>query len=292
MVTTSAELRRLAAKELGLLVDVPAAEVGAVTVTTLDIAKLADVAPNVETMRDAFVLNRTLTESADAVDYARVISFGYPATNIVTLARAPVATWLTSHDYEVYWILNPEEWMDSLNESLRPLWHVERSAMVPYVANQDEYALGTDLKTQGDLLELFERDNNPAPPLEGKLPAYSILEDRHIVTVKLHLTPSGPITNRGIVVKYRKRYPTLDESTADIVAPDVLAVPAGALKGAEKIFKKRGKGMKELFGMAMVVLERELRIAKDEIMPKFVARDFVSDDEWVPAKDLDFIFSW
>lgn len=276
-------LRRKITGDLGLLIEAPYLRVDGNTAT---VDKLADIAPNPEIMRDAFFY---VISGTDKGKWSRVTAFNYPSNNTVDLAVSILVD-ETSQISEFYFMLDPDNWDRVINEALTELWRWDR-ASIALLANTNEYVLPDWIQTAGQIGEVLFRDTNPSPPIEGPAPSWTVQEDDNVLTMKLFSQP-GSVTNVNLIVKARRYYSELDVDVDATTFPIQLIIQAGVLKAAEKIFKTRGRAMRELFGQTLIIAQRKLDEQKLQHMPKIIAREFVHDGDWNPASDFETTPGW
>jgi hypothetical protein len=277
-------IRRKVAGDLGLLIEAPYTRVDADTAT---VDHLADVTPNPEIMRDAFFY---VLSGSDAGEWSRITGFNYPTNNNVDLAVGILADVTADLLSEIYFMLDLDNWNRVVNEALTELWRWDRQT-IPLIANTDEYALASWIQTSGQIGEVLFRDTNPSPPLEGPVPAWTLQEDDNVLTLKILQLPAQ-VTNVNIVVKARRYYAELATDAATTTCPLQLITQAGVLKAAEKIFKTRGRAMRDLFGQTLIVAQKKLDEQKADHMPKIIAREFVHDGDWNPTRDFELTPGW
>ncbi len=277
-------LRRKITGDLGLLIEAPYTRVDADTAT---VDKLADIAPNPEIMRDAFFY---VLSGGDAETWSRITAFNYPAANTIDLAVGILVDATADLLSEMYFMLNVDDWNRVVNEALTELWRWDRQS-IPLIANTNEYALASWIQTGGQVGEILFRDTNPTPAIEGPAPTWTIQEDDNVLTLKIFQLPAL-VTNVNVIVKARHYYDELVTDAATTTCPLQLITQAGVLKGAEKIFKTRGKAMRDLFGQTLIVAQKKLDEQKQEHMPKIIAREFVHDGDWTPGRDFEITAGW
>ncbi len=277
-------LRRKITGDLGLLIEAPYTRVDADTAT---VDKLADIAPNPEIMRDAFFY---VLSGTDAGTWSRVTQFLYPASNNIDLAVGILGDVTADLLSEIYFMLDVDNWNRVINEALTELWRWDRQS-IPLIANTNEYALASWIQTKGQIAEVLFRDTNPTPAVEGPAPTWTIQEDDNVLTLKILSLPVQ-VTNINVIVKARHYYDELVTDAATTTCPLQLITQAGVLKGAEKIFKTRGKAMRDLFGQTLIVAQKKLDEQKQEHMPKLIAREFVHDGDFVPGSDFAHEPGW
>lgn len=282
--SSRALLRRKITGDLGLLIEAPYTRVAAGQAT---VNKLADIAPNPEIMRDAFF---SPIAGDDLALWSRITQFNYPSANTIDLATDILTDATADLDSEIYFMLNVDDWVRVVNEALTELWRWDRQS-IALIANTNEYALASWVQTKGQIGEILFRDTTPTPAIEGPAPSWTINEDDNVLTLKLFALPAQ-VANLNVIIKARHYYDELDTDADTTTCPLQLITQAGVLKGAEKIFKTRGKAMRDLFGQTLIVAQKKLDEQKQEHMPKIIAREFVHDGDWTPGRDFEITPGW
>lgn len=267
VTTTLKVLREAVADQLGLLVNTT---LSAAADPNFTAATLADKTPDAEKMRDSFLYQ--------SVGWSRITTFGYPSTNIVTVARA--GSGLANGVAQVYFMLDPDEFNAAINEAIQQLYFVEREA-ITLVANTYTYALPSWIQQKGQILSVKWRDITllTTNPVEEEVNAWRVFEDNNACTLLIHDLLRS-VTTYDIQVSGRRNYSSLASDSATTTCPYPLLFAACTVKVLHKIFNKYGKGIATLFGPKMQVSEGELAQMKADWLPRLAAREYVEDERW------------
>jgi hypothetical protein len=265
VATTLKTLREAIADQLGLLIQT-SIDVDGDPIFT--IAGLADKTPDAERMRDSY-----LYQSGES---RRIVSYGYPSTDLVTVTRLSA---ITTGACQIYMMLDPVDFNGAINEALQELFSVD-SATIAIIADTYTYALATWIQQRGQVISVKWKDIAVAGnPTETEIESYRIKESANSCTLIINSGLRG-LTTHDIQVYARHNYSPLTTDSSTTTCPYELISRVATVKVLHKIFNKYGKGIASLFGPKMQVAEREMMTAKADWLPKLVAREYVEEERW------------
>lgn len=264
--TTLKALREAVAGQLGLLIDT---SIDTDTDPVFTIAALSDKTPDAERMRDSFLYQSGV--------WRRIISFGYPTNDNVTVTRLSA---ITTGAAQVYFMLDPDELNAAINEGLKELYFEDVDS-ITLVANTYVYTLPAWIQTKGQLIALKWRDTSllTTAPHEDHVGGYTPQEDGNVVSVVIH-DELRSVTTYDLRVIGRRNYSALANDAATTTCPYPLIFAVAMVKVLHKIFNKYGKGIASLYGPKMQVSEGEMAKAKMDWLPKLKAREYIEEERW------------
>lgn len=280
------QIREGAASDLGLhlVTSVAAADID-LTNQTLLLPDLTTKLPDAFQLRDSFV-------TADGIDYARVIKFHADSgTDKVQLDHNIDGLDDDPTEVHVYFGLSPEEINNQINEALEELYREVR-VEITLVADQSDYPIDDQVDSELDTCtwlqnrtqiidlqfqEAFSTNWNQAYGY-GMV---SYLRDNNSLTVRLGIRPITTGT-ASLILRARKPYAwreKLLELDADTTTcPYKLAMAAVQLRCLRLLFKKHGPAMKQNFGQAAAVAERQFAAAINEWTPAMQPASYNFDE--------------
>jgi hypothetical protein len=274
VTTTRQQAKEAAADMLGLFLT---ATVDAVSGTSVTITKLLDAAPDSDRMKNAFI-------TKDGAVFRR-ITVGPDGSGVCTISQA-ISGLIADDTVGIYWLLNPEEWNNLVDEVLTSLYRVRR-ATITLVDETNEYALESvttptgDIQAQTQILGFVFRETSTSNILEEDAAAVRIIEDDNGITLHLTRLPEQGNANLSLEVVYRSYYSALATDSTTTNCPYPLFVRALEVAALHKLVKRYGnKGVKAMFGMEMVIAERELARLKNDLIAPFEALPYRMQDHW------------
>lgn len=276
--TTRKVIREAVAGELGLLhEDVVASVPSGVGNDQLELTKLADLTPDPERIRDSFIFHPNGT---NYTNWRRILKFNFPASQKVSVTRAFDPVPVANEPVQVYFMLDIDEWNRCIDEALKDLFFVDRTA-ITWVNSPEtrEYALPSWIQYQGQVLYVRNRYTATGKETEEGLGSYSLIEDANAVTLKLPHAAPDTNTYQGVVAANHP-YSALANDASTTTCPYPLLKANVKVHVLHKIFTKFGQTVKKNYGQAIMIAEKDLADAKAKWMPPLVARDYILEDEW------------
>lgn len=244
-------------------------------------------------------LGSVVAGSVNITNQFRVVSSsGVPSAGTVTLTRAfqgdptfaalPVGT-----PFDMYLILTPDEWLDAAGTAISDSFYKDK-AEITLVAGQTEYnvtSVASWLMTEGQVLRARYRDATvAAAPVEADVPAIYFDEDDFALTARLPTLPSN-VANVTLRIDARHYYPKFTTWSDTTTLPEALAVQKTVDVALKKIFQKLGPAAKRVYGMAMVVAERDLAESEGRWLDNTAKRAYSSEEYPLGGAD-DYVMSW
>ena len=233
--------------------------------------------------------------------YRIITSTGLPAALTITLQRAfqgvPTSNLLAGTELEFFLILSPIEWDDATNSAVQSKFYKDRIS-IPLVSGQKQYDQTDAAKTyyspwfqsRGQFIRGRYRDSSTATaPFEDEIAALWFTEVAYGVKLIFPNLPSS-VTNITAEIEARHYYSALTSDADTVTLPERLAVSAIKDEALKLIFQKLGPAAKKIYGMAMVLTERELAEQEARWLDNSARRDY-SDEEAIDVGDLD-MGSW
>lgn len=267
ITSTLKQIIEPASTNLGLFVSATATVVDGASVT---VPHLLDASPDADHLRNTFI-----TKEGDT--FRRITQMD--STGVLTLTSA--LSGLSAADaIGIYFLLDPVESRAAFNEELQGLQYKERYELT-LVENDNEYALPTDMQDRGQILGVrFRYVPTSGVILEEEAPSYQFQESANALTIRFIHLPVD-IGNLTAIFTYRKRYASLANDTATTTCPYTLAVRAAEVAMIRKCVKKFGSSFaKNIFGMEMILSEREYERLKFEHTPVVEPADLYQDMDW------------
>jgi hypothetical protein len=267
--TTLKAITEAVMDDLGLLIDTVIDVV--VDGDTLTINQLADKTPDAERMRNAYVYQAAL--------WRRIVSFGYPSTNNVELARTGT---FSAAAAQIYFLLDPDDTRKAINEALSQLFFEDKVTLA-ILADTRTYELASWIQQRGQVFKVNWRDISllSTKPLEEEIPSYSIREDANVCTLYVNdVVQLKSPTTYDIQVYARRNYSKLASDAATTTCPYPLLFGVAKVAVMRKLFSKFGKVMGSQFGPKLAVAEREEVKLKSDWLPKLRAREYIEEENW------------
>jgi hypothetical protein len=266
VASTLKTIREAIADQLGLLIQTTI-DVDANPVFT--ISGLSDKSPDAERMRDA-----ALYQSGES---RRIVSYGYPASDQVTVTRTSA---ITTGACQIYMMLAPDELNGAINEALQELFALEGTT-VTLIAATYTYALPSWIQQRGQITSVKWRDTSivSTNPAESEIGSYRIIESANTCTLIVNDLLQD-VTKYDVQVYARRNYSSLTSDAGTTTCPYPLIISVGMVKVLHKLFNKYGKGIASLYGPKMQVAEKQMMTAKTDWLPKLVAREYVEEERW------------
>ena len=241
--------------------------------TVYTINGLQDHIPDDKSAGDAFAYVKIAVP-----EWRRVISYGYPTNNNVTVSRDFTGNVNADDKLDLFFILNPDEVKQAVNGALSELFREER-VLVALDSNNTLYDITTAnpwLLTKAQVQRVgfvYTDPDNASSVEEGAAPAYRWQESGDSLSIVLGAFPAD-CTNTKLVVTARRYYATLaaDANTTTCPLPLIRAAAKKAI--LQEIWHKLDGGKaKQMFGMEMVLTERDLASARVTWRQNIVLRD-------------------
>lgn len=269
ITTTRADVRKKAAKALGLYYSLTGTATSTGGNTVIPAAGIKDIAVDDEKFQFAWL------RCVDQSEVRLVISTDVSAGTI-TVQRG--FTGDTNGDVlELYLVLSFDEMNDAINDAVEDKFYIDRD-VVTLVAEQTEYTLSNWIKDKGQIIRIRKRDvaSGATEPREQEVPSVYPYDDSG--EVKLVIPPLFEVENITYVVEARRYQTALTDDTTTVTIPERLLVAAAKWEMLKKVFQKMGPAAKRIFGQAMVLAERELAEQEQRHLPVDARRDYQSEN--------------
>lgn len=292
---TRRQIREGAARELGLMMTAVADTVNT-TDHTIKASDVREKSPDPFLVRDAFVVPREAASTGN--QFRRIVQFSTPETpDTLILAGGPDGL-SNGDDIGIYYLLDPTEWNDCVNEALYEMW---KRINVPFdfVENDNDYPcdlmedpddallLCTWITTRGQI-ETVKIKHVITGSLvdEREWAGYVPIESGNAVVLHFTYLPAYQATVTGILVANKPyAYPgaTLDTDQETTVCPFMLAVKGTQVMAMKKAYKKYGtEAMRARFGSTLAVAESEWAKLKMQWMPPMRTSGYIIDETFEP----------
>lgn len=275
--TTRKQIREAAMDDIGLFIPAVVDSIDT-DLKQITVSKLADAAPNIEWLANAFV-------TADGNTYRRITKM-VDDTVVQLTDNVPNLVGALG----IYFLLTPEECNLLLDRELTSELYSNTRTEIPLVAADNEYALPASIHTTADITGLVFRDvSNGNLVWESEVGSVRWIETGNALTAHL---PNLPVlvSNVSLVVFHKERYAALATDAATTTCPYDLAWRALEVGCLNKLDTKYGPTMRQKFVTAWARSDRALSRLKHKHMPPLTTRDFTYDNEFnldIPGEILD-----
>jgi hypothetical protein len=273
MADSLISLVEMCCRDLGLVIADLNVDAVVTAKTVYTINGLQDYIPDDKAAEDAFAYVKIATP-----EWRRVISYGFPTTNNVTVSRDFTGNVNTNDKLDLFFILNPDEVKRCVNEALSELFREERLLITldPAHTLYDVTTTNTWLLTKGQVQRVGFIYTDPSEAnsvQEWAAPAYRWQESADALSIVLGSFPAD-CTNTKLVVTARRYYSTLtaDANTTTCPLPLIRAAAKKAIM-QEIWHELDGVRAKQMFGMEMAITEKDLSAARVTWRQNIVLRD-------------------
>lgn len=305
---TRQQLREGAALDLGLLklVTIDTVDTTNHTVTIADLRKKYG---DLFHIQGSYLMERTDGFAGDV--YYRIINPQTPGPNTAgqldtLLLDSGPAGIIDGDGGAIYQLLSPEEWNHLINEALEDLFYTIRIP-ITLKAGETDYTLDTEYDDENDYCTYLQSRTQVEGIEVKRLNSHGTQYERwsgvrwieNASSLTMHLTFVPEADNvTSLVLQARKPYVWQDKLLSDdsdvVRVPYKLGLYAIQVRAMRLLFKEHSSPeLRQRFGAALAVAEKELVIQKAEWLPATRSRVFEIDETFEPDIPIELLSpSW